>query len=177
MSARILAILSLLALSQAAVGAAQHPQIRSGFWFNGGVGFGSAGCGDCDGRESSATVALAAGGTLSRKVLLGASVDGWTKSEGGATITIATVLARLRWYPSAPGGFFLTAGVGLGMVEAELSGFGSDSETGSGVLLGLGYDIRVGSTVSLTPFWNGFATKTDNTDFNVGQLGLSVTVH
>jgi len=114
---------------------------------------------------------------LSRKVLLGASLDGWSKSEGGATITILAIRARMRWYPSATGGFFLTAGVGIGSVDAEVTAFGGASETGTGALLGLGYDIRVGKNVSLTPFWNGYATHTENSDFNVGQLGFSVTVH
>lgn len=180
MSVRVLAIapMVVLALLQSVPANAQgRPQTRDGFWFNGGLGFGSAGCDGCSGRESALTIALGAGGTLSPKVLLGASIDGWSKSEGGATITIATLLARLRFYPSATGGFFLTAGLGLGSVRAELTGFGSDTETGTGALLGLGYDLRVGNTVSLTPFWNGFATHTSNTDFNVGQLGLSVTVH
>jgi hypothetical protein len=58
-----------------------------------------------------------------------------------------------------------------------VDGFGSASETGAGVMLGLGYDIRIGSSLSLTPFWNGFAVRTSNTDANVGQLGLSLTVH
>jgi hypothetical protein len=44
-------------------------------------------------------------------------------------------------------------------------------------LVGLGYDIRVGQNVSLTPYWNGFAMSSSNTDANVGQLGLGVTVH
>lgn len=180
MSVRVLAVVSIVALTmlQSAPGAAQgRPQTRHGFWFNGGLGLGSAGCDGCGGRESALTIALGAGGTLSSKLLLGASIDGWSKSEGGATITVATLLARLRFYPSATGGFFLTAGLGLGSARAEAPGFGSNTETGTGALLGLGYDLRVGNTVSLTPFWNGFATHTSNSDFNVGQLGLSVTVH
>jgi hypothetical protein len=43
--------------------------------------------------------------------------------------------------------------------------------------VGLGYDIRVGQNVSLTPYWNGFAASTSNADANVGQIGLGVTVH
>ena len=146
-------------------------------WFNGGLGIGSAGCDGCDGRESALTLTLSAGGTLSPKVGLGAGLNGWSKSDGGATITVGTLLAVIRFYPSASGGFFLQGGLGLGSVRVELTGFGSDTETGTGALLGLGYDIRVGNNVSLTPFWNGFATHTTNTDFNVGQVGLSVTVH
>ncbi len=73
--------------------------------------------------------------------------------------------------------FFLLGGLGLGTIHAEIDGFGSDTETGAGALLGLGYDIRVGNDVSLTPFWNGFAASNSNADANVGQLGLSVTLH
>ena len=173
------AVASVVAFASlhAAPAAAQRAQTRSGFWFNGGIGFGSAGCDGCNGRETAPTLTLTFGGTLSPKFLLGASLDGWSKSSGGTTITIGTLLARLRFYPSATGGFFLTAGLGMGTVTADISGLGSDSETGTGVLLGLGYDIRVGKNLSLTPFWNGFATHTTNTDFNVGQLGLSITTH
>jgi len=172
-----MALVVAFALVLPATAAAQNPQTRQGFWFNGGIGFGSAGCDGCDGRETAPTLTLTFGGTISPKFLLGASLDGWSKSEDGATLTVGTLLARMRFYPSARGGFFLTAGLGMGTVTAELSGLGSDSETGTGVLIGLGYDIRVGKNVSLTPFWNGFATHTSNTDFNVGQLGLSVTTH
>lgn len=166
-----------LALLQPATASAQSKHVRSGFWFNGGLGIGSAGCGDCTGRESGLSGGLAVGGTLSPKILLGGGTNGWTKEEGGVTLTVGTLTALIRFYPSPDGGFFLLAGLGLSTVNVEVSGFGSDSETGSGVLLGLGYDFRVGTNVSLTPFWNGFATKTSNTDFNVGQLGLGVTVH
>jgi hypothetical protein len=31
--------------------------------------------------------------------------------------------------------------------------------------------------VSLTPYWNGFAMSSSNTDANVGQVGLGITVH
>ncbi len=110
-------------------------------------------------------------------MLLGGATTGWTKNEGGVTLTVGTVVAMIRFYPSATGGFFLLGGLGLGTIHAEIDGFGSDTETGGGALLGLGYDIRVGDNVSLTPFWNGFAARTSNADANVGQLGLSVTLH
>ena len=53
----------------------------------------------------------------------------------------------------------------------------SGSETGVGLVLGLGFDIRVGTNVSLTPFWNGYAVRSSDTNANVGQLGLGITVH
>src|SRR5436190_2181816 len=65
-------------------------------------------------------------------------------------------------------GFWFSAGV---------SGFGSASQTGVAALLGLGYDIPVGRSVSLTPYWNGFALSYSGGDANVGQIGLGITVH
>ena len=169
--------LILAAFSPRVASAQGHPQTRQGFWFNGGLGYGSLGCQDCSGREGGLSGGIALGGTVSRKLLLGAGTNGWTKSENGATLSVATLTALVRFYPSATGGFFLLGGLGLGTVRAELSGFGSDSETGVGALVGLGYDIRVGQNVSLTPYWNGFAMSSSNSDANVGQLGLGITVH
>lgn len=174
--ARKVLFIALVALLAPGLLMAQRLQTRQGFWFNGGLGWGSAGCDGCDGRVEAPTVALAVGGTLNPKFLLGASIDGWSKSEGGTTLTIVALLARLRWYPSARGGFFVTGGVGIGTVDAE-QGSLSGNESGTGALLGIGYDIRIGRMTSLTPFWNGFATHTSSTDFNVGQLGLSITTH
>jgi hypothetical protein len=150
---------------------------RRGFWISGGLGYGSLGCEDCTGREWGLSGGLQLGGSLSQKVLLGGGTSGWTKDEGGATLTVGTVVALIRFYPSSTGGFFLLGGLGLGTVYAKVDGFGDDTETGGGALLGLGYDLRVGDNVSLTPFWNGFAVRTENADANVGQIGLSVTVH
>ena len=152
-------------------------QERHGFWFNGGLGYGSLGCDDCGSREGGLSGGLSLGGTLSPKFLLGVGTTGWTKSEDGATLTSGTVDARVRFYPSRTGGFFLTGGLGLGTIHVSADGFGSDTQTGVGAMLGLGYDIRVGTGLSLTPFWNGFAVRNNRSDVNVGQIGLSFTVH
>lgn len=173
----IVTALTCLALLPLATAEAQHPQTRRGFWFNGGLGYGSLGCQDCSGREGALSGQLSLGGTLSDHLYLGVGTNGWTKSESGVTLTVGTLTALVRVYPSATGGFFLTGGLGLGTVDLDISGFGSGSETGVGALVGLGYDIRVGANVSLTPFWNGFAINHDLGDANVGQLGLSVTLH
>ena len=62
-------------------------------------------------------------------------------------------------------------------MKPGVSDFGSETETGFGALLGLGWDIRVGKNVSLTPFWNGFSANTYDLDANVGQVGLGLTLH
>ncbi len=177
---RLLSVIGLAALvgmSAPQAASAQGGHTRQGFWFNGGLGYGSLGCQNCSGREGALSGGLAIGGTLSQKVLLGVGTNGWTKSEAGYTATVGTLTAQIRFYPSATGGFFLLGGLGLGSIHEEMSGFGSASEVGPGALVGIGYDFRVGQNVSLTPYWNGFATSTTNADANVGQLGLSVTLH
>lgn len=171
------AALILAAFSPQVASAQGHSQTRQGFWFNGGMGYGSLGCQDCGGREGGLSGGIALGGAVSQKVLLGVGTNAWTKSESGGRLTVGTLTALIRFYPSSTGGFFLLGGLGVGQVHAELSGFGSASETGAGALVGLGYDFRVGQNVSLTPYWNGFAMSTSNSDANVGQLGLGITVH
>lgn len=172
--------LALVALALVALPArAQHPQVRQGFWFNAGLGYGSLGCQDCDSREGGLSGAIAIGGTLAHgKLYLGAGTNGWTKEEQGVRLNVGTLTALIRWYPSATGGFFLLAGLGVGQVEIRVSGVGNASETGTAALIGLGYDIRVGRNVSLTPFWNGYGIQADDdVDANVGQIGLGITVH
>jgi hypothetical protein len=170
---RALLVVLGLALLASTVGAAQD---RHGFWFNGGFGYGSMGCDGCSGRFGGLSGGLALGGTISPKFLLGVGTTGYYRSDAGETDQLSTLDARLRFYPSRTGGFFLTAGLGLGAIHAE--GFGaSATETGAGAVLGLGYDIRVGNSISLTPFWTGVGISTSSTNANYGQLGLGLTIH
>lgn len=172
-----LAVCSIAAFSVAGTAQAQNTQTRDGLWFSGGLGYGSLGCDGCDSREGGVSGGLSFGGTITPRLLLGAGASGWTKSEQGATLTVGLVDARVRFYPQTRGGFFVTGGVGVGSVSASVDGFGSDTETGVGLILGMGYDIRVARNTSITPYWNGYAMKNDNTDANVGQLGLAITIH
>ena len=170
-------LLGVAVLAHTPAASAQHPQTREGFWLNVGLGVGSLGCDNCGSRESALSGQFSLGGTLSQNVYLGVGTNGWTKSEGAVTLSAGTLTALVRLYPSKTGGFFVTAGLGYGRVDLDVSGFGGDSRSGSGAVLGLGYDVRIGRNVSLTPFWNGFAMKYDGGDANVGQLGISLTVH
>ena len=164
-------------MASTAANPSQNRHLRRGFWFSSGLGYGSLGCQDCGSREGGLSGGIQLGGTLSQKVLLGVGTSGWTREEGGATLTVGTLVAMIRFYPSSTGGFFLLGGLGVGSIYAKVDGFGEDTETGAGALLGLGWDLRVGDNVSLTPFWNGFAVQNSNVDANVGQIGLSVTLH
>ena len=149
---------------------ARLPQVRDGFWFNAGMGYGSAGCNDCLFRVDGFSGGLSLGGTISPRVLLGVGTSGFYRAELGETM--GTLDARLRFYPSLTSGFFVTGGFGLGHVSD-----GYDTVWGPGAVVGLGWDVRVGRNVSLTPFWNGFAMSSEFVDRNVGQLGLGVTIH
>jgi hypothetical protein len=169
--------LTLVFASALALPVAAQAPARDGFWFSGGFGWGSLGCQDCSGREGGLSGSIAIGGTLSPKLLLGAGTNGWTKEENGVRLSAGTLTALVRFYPSAAGNFFLTAGLGVARIDLEISGFGSTSETGAGALLGLGYDFRIGNNVSLTPFWNGVGMNNDRGDANFGQFGLSITTH
>jgi len=173
---RPLAVATALLLTFASHAGAQRPQTRDGFWFSIGVGGGSLGCEDCDSRENGGAGILAFGGKLSRHVLLGGSANGWTKSEDGATLTVGLVAVEARFYPAAAGGFFLKAGAGVGSADLD---FGSVtvSENGSGAIVGLGYDIRMGRMISLTPWVQWFGIDYKPGKANVSQLGLALTIH
>ncbi|HKW41009.1 MAG TPA: hypothetical protein VJN39_07165 [Gemmatimonadales bacterium] len=147
-----------------------------GFWFSAGLGYGSLGCQNCGSRTGGGSGYISLGGSLGQKVLLGVSSNAWMKSENGSTLTVSAFTAAIRFYPSATNGFFLLGGLGLGTVSANVSGVGSGSESGAAAVLGLGYDLRIGPKVSLTPYWNGYAMSSSNTNANVGQIGLAITV-
>lgn len=161
-----------IASAPAASSVTGHPQTREGFWFNAGFGYGSLGCESCAGRASGLSGGLSLGGTMTPHVLLGFGTTGWTKSVGGERLSAGTLDLRTRYYPVTRSGFFLTGGIGVGSVS-----FAGDSESGVGVVIGVGWDIRVGKNTSLTAFYNGFAMSNADLDANVGQIGIGVTIH
>ena len=174
---RMVQLVAVVASLAAATSAqAQKGPARQGFWFSGGLGMGSLGCDNCGSRENGVTGDISLGGTLSPRWLLGVGTSGWSKSEQGGRLTVATLDARVRFYPSTTGGFFLTGGIGAGQIRASAGGI-SATDNGTGAIFGLGYDYRVARNTSITPYWNGFAMKSDNNNANVGQIGLAITLH
>ena len=148
-------------------------QSRKGFWFNAGLGFGSQGCQNCDGyRENGLSGGLSLGTAVTDRLMLGVGTTGYSKSLAGEIFSVGTLDARLRFYPKRTSGFNLTTGLGLGSMS-----YGGESEIGLGLMLGVGWDIRVARNVSISPFWNGFAMANSNVDSNVGQLGIGITIH
>jgi len=149
---------------------AGHPQERHGFWIGFGGGYGSASasadCDSCSGdREGSGTVFLKLGGTLNKNVLLGVETNLWIKEEtSNTTLYLGAFTGTVTVYPQASGGFFLKAGAGASYVSSDFqegSLTASIEKWGWAVLVGAGYDIRVGRNISLTPCVN----------YHYGKLG------
>lgn len=169
-------VVAALVLAAPVLRAQSKPQTREGLWFSGGLGIGSLGCEDCVDRETGPSGQISFGGTISPRFQLGASLNVWSKSKEGIRLTQSGLMALARFYPQVASGFFLQGGLGIGQIRAGGSGE-SDSTTGGSALLGLGYDFRVGTNVSLTPFLNAVGGSFDGGTSNFGQLGLSVTWH
>jgi hypothetical protein len=159
---------ALLAVLLATTATAQQAQTRQGFWIGGGMGYGSMGI-SCEGGISGY---LKLGGTLRQNILLGVETTGWTKSEGGATLTMGNVSGAAYWYPMPTNGLFVKAGAGYSIMD---DGFANES--GFGMLAGLGYDVRVGRNLSITPVANWFRGSFDGLSANVLQFGVGVTSH
>jgi hypothetical protein len=158
----------LVLLVAAAPASAQE---RSGFWFGGGVGFGSADvtcddCGDEGDRENSGVAYLQAGWTFTEHLLIGAEVNAWAKKfddpdiGGDVQVNIYNVLATATYYPTNAG-FFVKGGAGMAFfdMDFDMSGISAkiDLGKGLGVIAGAGYDIPVGR-VAITPavnYWYG----------------------
>ena len=156
----------------------QNRQPREGIWFNGGVGFGSLGCEGCLSRWSGVSPGISVGTTITDRLLLGVgSSSYYTSFDDGSRLSAGTVDGRLTFYPVRRSGFFLTGGMGVGVIRSGGSGFISETHTGVAVVVGLGWDIRVLPNLSLTPFWNGFGINTAALNTGVRQLGLGITVH
>ena len=173
---RYATLLGILALALPGTADAQTPQARDGFWFNAGLGYGSLGCESCDSREGGLSGGLALGTTLSSRLLVGIGTTAWTRAEDGGRLTAGTLTAMARFYPSAAGGLFIVGGLGLGSVETSFGNL-SVRENGGAAVLGLGYDFRIGSNMSLTPFWNGAGLNVSDSNMNYGQVGLGFTMH
>jgi hypothetical protein len=181
----VMGVALTLAAANPADADAQNPQTRQGFFISFGVGGGSFGCEDCGDRETGAAALIHLGGTLSPRLLLGADISGWSKSVedsggGEARLTHANLTAALQFYPSAAGGFWLKGGIGTSTLRAEASGGGvtiSGDETGFGLTAGLGYDIRLGTNFSLTPYGSFSFGSIEGGSVNHAQLGLAATFH
>ncbi|MGD8495238.1 MAG: hypothetical protein PVF05_03550 [Gemmatimonadales bacterium] len=147
-----MAALLLVAPMSARTALAQHrraPAGHSGVWLSGGLGGGTT-----SDDEGGAAGYFRLGGTTSRNVLLGGEVIGLSYDEGDAQVSFGNATFDVLYYPAPAGGFFAKGGIGFASVTVsqDIAGgtFTSDDQ-GLGLTLGVGYDIRIGSNLYLTP--------------------------
>jgi hypothetical protein len=177
---RAAALSTLVLALTAGSAAAQHAQTREGFFVGFGMGYGSLDvtCSSCDvDREGGLSGYLNLGTAVRPNLLLGVETDTWYKNEDGGSLTVGNLSAAAYWYPKTETGFYLKGGVGLSGQRLAVDGVGSETETGLGLLAGLGYDWRLGPNTSITPTANFLWGDLDGGSLNVVQLGVGVTFH
>lgn len=159
--------------SRPVIAPGRTPLQRGGFWFSGGLGFGALTCEFCENSYfGGLSGGLAAGGTVNPHLLIGAGTTGWARTIEGDTVSAGTLDFRVRVYPSLYHGFFVNGGIGFGSMS-----IGTFSDTGLGGMYGLGWDIRTGRNISVTPFWNGSILSAFDQLWGFGQIGVGVTFH
>ena len=181
---RISATIALLVLFVGTAGQAQSRQRHEGFWIGFGIG-GGVNASANDDRRGGGALSVRLGGTLSQRFLLGGELSVWGRQEdtilgdNSLTVTRSNATFTVMFFPSEAGGFYVKGGLGGANVEVEASGE-KVTEKGVGTTLGLGYDIRLGRNLYLTPnidwliqtFENNVGETTSNSLFLV-TIGLT----
>ena len=150
-------------------------QERKGFWFDFGVGTGSAGVSadDVDStREGTGIVALRLGWALNPRLLAGFELRGAAMDLDGdvtGSFFASNVQGILVYYPRAASGLFVNGGIGGSFLDVSFEDqgttFTANISKGFGFSAGIGYDFYLGRGFSLTPaagFWYG----------NTGDVGF-----
>jgi hypothetical protein len=130
---------------------AQDKHVHQGFWIGFGIG---GGVNLSDALDNDQLVGgsgyLRLGGTPSQRVLLGGEAVGWAASQLNDVASRSNAMFIVMFFPSENGGFFIKGGVGAAAV-ARVTTATVQTETGLGLAGGLGYDVRLGSNLYLTP--------------------------
>jgi hypothetical protein len=157
---------------------------RKGFWLTAGIGGGSESFDANDGLgwsddKGGGLAYLKLGGTVSQSLLLGAEFNAWGteyRYEGyDRGLTSAMFIAQ--WYPAARGDFWLRGGVGFARDYLDIDGGQRTRENGTALAVGMGYDIRVGRNISITPMLDLQGQRYDSHDERLVNLGVGITFH
>lgn len=148
-----LAAVCLLMLQGTAIAQDRHE--HKGFWI--GFGFGG-GVNLSQGLDNENLVGgggyFRLGGTPSQRVLVGGEGVGWGAAQSDEVVSRGNGMFIIMFFPSENGGFFLKGGVGGASVSRVVTeGFSTrvEAQGGLGTTAGLGFDIRLGRNIYLTP--------------------------
>ena len=161
---------------------------NDGLWFSAGLGGGRArvACDICQtDRGTDISGALAVGGRLNRRMLVGAEASIWLHGDGAVDEQLLGLTAVANWYPASGRGFMWKAGVGLLNYRAE-DQQDAFSTNALGFQLGTGYVIPVKGRFSATPYVTVFlaplggevkfnsATIVEKASLSLLQFGVGV---
>jgi hypothetical protein len=180
---------------------------RQGTWLGVGFGAGSTSlhCQICDNSElgSRGTSGyVRVGTTVNGRLLVGAELNGWMRSNEAGNQRVLTLSGNGYWYPNPRHGYYFKGGFGLSRYK-QWTTRGDNNEETNGVStggltasLGTGYEVRVNPRMSFVPFVNLLGTargtlfteSSDPTHFERNrlpnranvlflQLGMGVTWH
>jgi hypothetical protein len=181
-----------------APGQSSQPATPDHFVASAGIGYGSSAltCDRCTGnRQTAPSGYLSIGRTFGSNLTLSGELNAWTKSIGWAVFrstgdvveeghadsraTIATLNAVAHWYTDDSRHFFLDGGLGVGryQVHGQVPGNPNISAhaNGIGFQLGGGYDARIGTHLSLTPFITVFGMTRGKFGDEQVEMGTNTT--
>lgn len=175
-------VLLRVALAGAAVcvggsaSAQEAPEVaRGGTWFAAGLGGGwtRVNCAICrTDRYAGPSAALRFGTTLRPGLLIGAELDGWTRTNDDVRSSLAAGSAAAYIYPDPTRGLFLKAGAGL--VHYSL-----DEDAGTnllGLVLGAGYEFPITERLSVTNSIGLIASSFGSIASDAGTVAEDVSI-
>jgi len=152
---------------------------RHGFWLNLGIGAGtdSYKFADEDSYSDGLTrpaFSIRLGGTVSPSLRLGAELTGWADTftdDLGERQTqyLAGLLLIGQFYPARDLGLFIKGGAGVSRSGVDVYGPFDAHEDGFAWTAGLGYEIKLGRTLFLTPTLDLLQHRSESRD----ELGVS----
>ena len=126
-----------------------------GFWIGFGFGGGVNMTEGLDGEHLGGGAGyLRLGGTPSQKVLLGFDGLDWFHGSGNSGIARGNGTFVVMFYPSVKGGGLLNGGIGFSSISRATTSGNSvttTTETGFGLTLGTGWDVKIGGNIYLVP--------------------------
>ena len=167
--------LALLVFAPGLAAQDENLQRHDGFWISFGLGSGWGNSESVFSSDIGAPLAVQVrlGTTVNQRLLVGVESAAWLRVDIGAATTRANTTLTAMFYPWERGGFYAKGGFGVSNhTNAAITG-AADSEYGFGSTFGLGYDIRLGQNLYLTP---NVDVLVQSIDYGAGATTTSLTL-